>query len=575
MSDTYKAQDRRRRMLHLPISAVLFVSVLGACVAPLPAAPAQDPPAATVAAEPTVAPAEPTTEAAAEPPTAPEMGLHQAAFFGDVDTVRRHIAAGTDLNAADEFGSTPLTIAITFGKLDVARALIEGGADLTVTDAEGSMPLHLAALFGHADIVQALLDVGADRYAKNLDGATAFDIVAIPFADDIWLYDMLSEGLGPLGLVLDYDQIAATRPQIADMLRPSAEELAAVDYTPIPGADWAVSTPAEQGLDPLLVDALYVDAANLETLKGLLVIKNGQLVAEGYFNDGADDKARLQSVTKSITSASAGLALAEGCFSDIEQPIIDYFPSCGSDRRCARKAEITIRHLLQMRAGYPWEESTPDLFDLLYSGFRPSTLLDVPLVRDPGSGFDYSNLSSHLLGIVVARACATDLRSFAQEHLFGPLGIEAGEWITDWEGYYNGHADLHLTARDAAKFGLLYLDEGSFNGDQIIPADWVDESHQGYSADINDSAGVSFGRLGRYLRHVGYGYQWWIATAGDHDFAFAWGHGGQLIVVLDDLDMVVVTVADPMFGRHGGDAWKHEQSIINLVAKFVSTLPKQ
>lgn len=93
-----------------------------------------------------------------------------------------------------------------------------------------------------------------------------------------------------------------------------------------------------------------------------------------------------------------------------------------------RKEQITIRHLLQMRAGYPWEDSMPELFELLYEGFQPSTLAEVPLVNDPATEYAYSNLSSHLLGIIVARACDTDLKTFAQEHLFTPQDVSIGDW---------------------------------------------------------------------------------------------------------------------------------------------------
>ena len=94
---------------------------------------------------------------------------------------------------------------------------------------------------------------------------------------------------------------------------PTIEDLLAVDYTPLPGDDWKVSTPAEQGLDPMLVAELYYNAAELETIYSLLVIKNGYLIAEDYFNEGSiDQKDRLQSVTKSYTSALVGIALDQG-----------------------------------------------------------------------------------------------------------------------------------------------------------------------------------------------------------------------------------------------------------------------
>jgi len=126
--------------------------------------------------------------------------------------------------------------------------------------------------------------------------------------------------------------------------------------------------------------------------------------------------------------------------------------------------------------------------------------------------FEYSSLTSHLLGIIVARATDSGLKSFAEEHLFSPLEVEAGDWIKDWEGYNNGHADLHFNARDMAKFGLLYLGDGEHEGQQIIPAQWVHDSLQTYSQDAWRY------KVGGNFRDIGYGYQWWSARAGDHRF---------------------------------------------------------
>ena len=75
------------------------------------------------------------------------------------------------------------------------------------------------------------------------------------------------------------------------------------------------------------------------------------------------------------------------------------------------------------------------------------------------------------------------------------------------------------------------------------------------------------------FKDLGYGYGWWTATVGDHDFNFAWGHGGQLIVLLEDLDMVIVTTADPFFKENSGNSWKHESAIMNMVGKFIKSLP--
>ena len=158
-------------------------------------------------------------EEAGETPQAPAMALHTAAALGNVDAVRQHIAAGTDLNAKDAYGSTPLGVACTFGKTEVARALIDAGADHAIANSDGATPLHIAAFLCYPDIVGALLTAGADREALNNGGATALASVAGPFEDVKPIYDAIGQGLAPLGLVLDYDHIRATRPRIAEMLR--------------------------------------------------------------------------------------------------------------------------------------------------------------------------------------------------------------------------------------------------------------------------------------------------------------------------------------------------------------------
>jgi CubicO group peptidase (beta-lactamase class C family) len=349
---------------------------------------------------------------------------------------------------------------------------------------------------------------------------------------------------------------------------PSAEELEAVVYAPPPNSEWEVSTPAEQELDPDLVAELYLNAAELETVYGVLVFKNGHLIAEDYFNGGsAEQNVNIHSATKSITSGLVAIALEENCLSSLDQKMMEFFPEFADRITDPRKKEITIREMLQMRAGYPWEESSPELFELLATGFRPSNLVEVPLVRDPGSGFDYSNLTSHLIGLVVARACDTDLKSFAQEHLFSPLGVEPSFWQTDWEGNYLGYSDIHLSAYDLAKYGLMYLNDGQYEGRQIVPADWTHESRQIYSENAWKH------RVGSNWDDNGYGYQWWSIRAGDYRYSLAWGHGGEQIALIDDLDMVIIVTADPLHLRWGDEPWRLEKANLNLVADFVASLP--
>ena len=361
---------------------------------------------------------------------------------------------------------------------------------------------------------------------------------------------------------------------------PSTEDLEAVEYTPLPGDDWKVSTPAEQGLDPMLVAELYYNAAELETLYGLLVIKNGYLIAEGYFNEGSVEQlSGRQSVTKSFTSALVGIALDQGCLSSVDQKMMDFFPELAGQIDDPRKEQITIRDMLQMRAGYPDEERTPPYLDILFfsdNWHHLPHLVDFPLTSDPGTEFNYSNLTSHLLGIIVARACNTDLKSYAQENLFTPIDAEVGDWSRDADNYNFGALEIYVTARDMAKFGMLYLNDGEYEGKQVLSADWVRESLQRYSEGMNFSGWWWQSKYG-YFSDLGYGYQWWSARVGDHHFNYASGHGGQYIVLLDELDMIVVTTADPLYGPDfaGEGGWKYEGAIIDLVGKFVESLPSE
>jgi CubicO group peptidase (beta-lactamase class C family) len=353
--------------------------------------------------------------------------------------------------------------------------------------------------------------------------------------------------------------------------RPSSEDLAAVDYTPLPGGDWEVSSPEAEGLDPDMVAELYYDAAKLDSIYSLLVIKNDKLIAEKYFNEGSIDlKSNTQSVSKSYTSALVGLALEQGCLTSLDQPFLDFFPEYADQIEDSRKEEITIRHLLQMRSGYPWEESHPDLFEGLLRGDYLSLMVQFPLVSDPGTVFHYSNASTYFLGAIVARACDVDLGEFAEEQLFAPIGAELGEWWPPKKNEYPiGHCCIHVTARDAAKFGLLYLNDGVFDGRQVISSEWVHDSLQAYSTGEQLEY---VPRTGPNFERTGYGYQWWGLQSGDHEYDAAIGHGGQMIALLDEFDIVIAVIGDPFWLE---DGWKHEKQLKNLVANFIAALPSE
>lgn len=150
----------------------------------------------------------------------PEIDLHTAVLTDNLEAVKQHVAAGSNLNEKDPYGgSSPLITASLFGKPDAAKVLIEAGADVNFQNNDGSTALHTGAFFCRPEIVKLLLENGADKSLKNKFGATAYESVAGPYSESKNTYDMMGKILGPMGLKLDYAYIEKTRPEIAEMLK--------------------------------------------------------------------------------------------------------------------------------------------------------------------------------------------------------------------------------------------------------------------------------------------------------------------------------------------------------------------
>lgn len=151
---------------------------------------------------------------------APEVDIHTAVVTDNLDALKQHIAAGSNINEKDPFGgSSPLISASVFGKPEAAKILIDAGADLNFQNNDGATALHTSSFFCHKDIVALLLEKGADKTIKNSFGMTPYESMVIPFKDIKDAYDMMGNILGPMGLKLHYAHIEKTRPEIAEMLK--------------------------------------------------------------------------------------------------------------------------------------------------------------------------------------------------------------------------------------------------------------------------------------------------------------------------------------------------------------------
>lgn len=297
----------------------------------------------------------------------------------------------------------------------------------------------------------------------------------------------------------------------------------APDYWPTTG--WLTSTPEEQGMNSSLLGELADAIEDLSMpLLSYLVIRNGYLIFEGYPDPEYSESTlkHVWSVTKSFTSALVGMALGAGNLTSLDELVVDFFPDKTIANLDEDKQSITVEHLLTMTAGFEWSSSTdPD--DMMDSPDWIQYVLDKPMVDVPGETFNYNSGGSHLLSAIVNRTTGIPTQSYADTRLFQPLGISDYEWIIDPQGIAAGHIGLNITPRDMAKFGFLYLNNGTWDGEQLVPSTWVSASTQ-VQAPGQD-----------------YGFQWWIDPS--YDAYYAYGRDGQYIWVQPKNDLIVVFTA--------------------------------
>lgn len=302
------------------------------------------------------------------------------------------------------------------------------------------------------------------------------------------------------------------------------------------GDGWETSSLTDQNVESYTIDYMMNNpVSEIDFLYSLLIIKNEKLVFEEYFNrQNRDDANDIASDTKSFTSTLIGIALEEGLINNLGEKMVDYFPEFVTQDMDLRKHDVTLRHLISMRAGYP-NDSNEILFPGVYNSENwIQYMIDIPLIRDPGSGWDYSSASVHILSGVLTKASGMSTMAFAEQYLFEPLGIQIAFWARDPQGYYFGHADMYMTPRNMAKLGYLYLQEGVINGQQVWPESWIEDATTFHSV-------MPWG--GGIFNKWGYGYLWWLWRVYGHHAFFAGGQGGQFIIVIPDLNSVIVTTA--------------------------------
>jgi CubicO group peptidase (beta-lactamase class C family) len=300
-----------------------------------------------------------------------------------------------------------------------------------------------------------------------------------------------------------------------------------------PDDDWRTSTPEEQGLDSSQILAMLDEIQNRSlNIHSILIVRHGYLVTEVYYPPYQQDmKHPVFSMTKSVTSAMVGKAIEEGHIKSVEQKVLELFLDVAQEAKDPWIKDITIEHLLTMSAGYN-TNTMPNLYgkDATFDTVR-HILTYNSVLWPPGSLFFYDSGLPHLLSAIIQNGSGMTLQNYTEQEFFKPLGITGITWDSDPRGISTGATGLIFRPRDMAKIGYLYLHHGAWNGEQLLPKDWVDTS---------TTLHIETEGLMNTAEDDGYGYLWWIDSFGGYS---AHGYGGQYIFVLPELDMVVVFTA--------------------------------
>ena len=359
----------------------------------------------------------------------------------------------------------------------------------------------------------------------------------------------------------------------------------AIPYQVPPTIDdgWTIGSPEQAGIDRGRLEAMTgsIHANPAFNVHAVLIEHDGRLVYEEYFA-GTDErrgqpvgrvaftretKHDLRSVTKSVISALVGIAAGSGAIRSLDAPLLDYFPEYG-DLQVPERRQITLRHALTMSAGLDWNE------DVSYRDPRndetamdrsPDPLryvLSRPIVAPPGTSWRYNGGTTQLLGAIVQRATGQPIADYARTVLFEPLGITDVDWLGRLAGMPSAASGLRLRPRDLAKFGSLYLHGGQWNGHQVVPREWSDESTR---------RRLTFPKQ----PDRGYAYLWWHTCyptrSGVVEVPTAVGNGMQRIFLLR-AQRTVVTVLSGRYNQFGANP--PERLLLDYVIPALPPAPR-
>ena len=315
---------------------------------------------------------------------------------------------------------------------------------------------------------------------------------------------------------------------------------------------------------------------SIPSLGSFIISHKNKIVFENYFN-GADKETSFdtKSVTKSITSAFVGILIDNGLMPDLNTPILSILPEYKSSiskhnniwypdfvkAQDSLRELLTITHLLTMQTGFSWDDNNPLIHRAFQCSSNPTQfMMDLPFDEIPGTTFKYCTGACQLISAILNKTTNKNLKFHVDSLLFKPLGIYIYSWPEDPQGNLAGGSTLNMKPIDMLKFGLLYLNNGNYNGRQIVSEKWVKES---------TSAKVELNEWDVLPNANGYGYYWWRRKIVNHQAYVASGYGGQLICVIPDLELVIVTTCFINDKNRGRSEIKRLHFFIDKIAKLL------
>lgn len=308
--------------------------------------------------------------------------------------------------------------------------------------------------------------------------------------------------------------------------------------------EWQYSTPEAEGMDSSILNEIddYINLKKYRLINSVLVLKNGKIVYECYYNKFNEHKRNgIKSIWKSILAIATGICLDKGIIKSLDEPIGNYLQEFAKENHPYHKL-ITIRHLLTMSSGIYWNGGIhyhcPMMAQMMRTNDWIAYIADIEMSSVPGMLYRYKEWDVMLLSAVIGRACGGTSYDIVREYLYEPLDISSGEWPQSPCGFsyhaMKGEEQADLSARDLAKIGFLFLEKGIWNDRLILSTDYIKEA---VNPSFNNAA---IGSSARSI-HESYGYLWWLFPEGYG----CRGSGGQEVTILPGSQFVSVIQATP------------------------------